>query len=472
MSDEEFNSVALPTLERYAQIPCLSPNFDAEWAEHGHLHEAMSLFAEWARGLGLRDATVEVREIEGRTPMLVVDVPSTCDADGTVMLYGHLDKQPALGTWGEGLDPFRPVRRDDRLYARGVADDGYALFAALLGILALERDDVGHARCVVLIEASEESNSPDLEPHLDELVDSLGRVDLVVCLDSGALTYDRLWITTSLRGNARVTVTVEVLRHGVHSGVAGGVAPSSFRILRELLDRIENPKTGEILLRGLHAKIPDSHLAAAGVVARDLGDPAADDLPLLEGCEPLGRDGADRLVRRTWEPALELIGIDGVPGPKDAANLLRPSTTMVLGMRLPPSVSSAPAARLLVEALTANPPSGATVSAVEEHADGWVTPPFEPWLRGSLRDASIAAFDHEPGFVGEGGTIPFLASLGSRFPSVQFLATGLLGPGSNAHGPDESLHLPTAARLCDVVATVVDGHARWRVQRLDADRKG
>jgi acetylornithine deacetylase/succinyl-diaminopimelate desuccinylase-like protein len=460
VDEETFLTTALPTLEQFAAIPCLSPNFDDAWAANGHLDAAAALLADYAESAGLSGATVSIRTLEGRTPLLVVDVPATCGADGTVVLYGHLDKQPALGSWSDGLAPFTPVRRDDRLYARGVADDGYALFAALLGLKALERAGVGHARCVVLIEASEESGSPDLEAHLDALGDELGRVELLVCLDSGALTYDRLWVTTSLRGIVIVTLTVEVLEHGVHSGAAGGIVPSSFRIIRALLDRVENARTGEVLLPGLHVKIPDHHLAAAGVVARDLGDPAGDELPVVEGLELLGRDGADRLVRRTWEPALSLIGMEGIPSPTDAANLVRPSTTAVIGMRLPPTVSAAQAGALLVRTLTENPPNGAHVVATELHGDGWVAPPLEGWLRDGITAASRQAFGHDAGFVGEGGSIPFLASLGRRFPEVQFLATGVLGPGSNAHGPDESLHLPTAARISDVVASVVDAHAR------------
>jgi acetylornithine deacetylase/succinyl-diaminopimelate desuccinylase-like protein len=465
MSEEAFCASALPVLEEYAAIPCLSPSFDADWEANGHLDRATALFASWATSLSIRDATVTTRRLEHRTPMLVVDVPATCAAEGTVVIYGHLDKQPALGEWGDGLAPFTPVRRDDRLYARGVADDGYALFSALLGVAALEADGTGHGRVVVLIEASEESSSPDLEAHLDALGDELGEVDLLVCLDSGALTYDRLWVTTSLRGMVIVTLTVEVLRHGVHSGVAGGIVPSSFRILRELLDRVEHPRTGEVLLHELHAKIPDRHLAAAGLVAKDLGDPAADDLPVIAGLELLGRDGADRLIRRTWEPAVSVIGMGGIPGPGDAANLLRPSTTVVLGVRLPPSVDATMAARSLVQTLTERPPQGAKVSATSVQADGWVAPPLEPWLRDALTSASTEAFGRDPGYVGEGGTIPFLHLLARRFPSVQFLATGVLGPGSNAHGPDESLHLPTAARLCDVVASVLDNHARFKLGR-------
>jgi acetylornithine deacetylase/succinyl-diaminopimelate desuccinylase-like protein len=466
VTEEAFCASALPVLEEYATIPCLSPNFDPDWVEHGHLDRAVELFASWARSLSLRDATITIRRLEGRTPLLVVDVPATSAAQGTVVIYGHLDKQPALGEWAEGLDPFTPVRREDRLYARGVADDGYALFSALLGVAALDAEGTGHARVVTLIEASEESASPDLEAHLDALGDALGDVDLLVCLDSGALSYDRLWVTTSLRGMVIVHLTIEVLEHGVHSGTAGGVVPSSFRILRELMDRIESPQTGEVLLKELHAKIPDRDLAAAGLVARDLGDPAADELPVVPGLRLLGRDGADRLVRRTWEPAVSVIGMGGIPGPNDAANLLRPSTTAVIGVRLPPSVDADTAATCLIAALTERPPHGAKVTATCQGGDGWVSPPLEPWLREAVGTASTEVFGKDPGFVGEGGSIPFLHQLGVRFPSVQFLATGVLGPGSNAHGPDESLHLPTAARLCDVVATVLADHSRWRLGRV------
>lgn len=458
MREDAFDA-SLRVLERYATIPCLSPNFDAAWSEHGHLDEAAALFADWARSRPF-EAEVTVRTLSGRTPLLVVDVPARGDVEGTVVLYGHLDKQPALGTWSEGLAPFTPVRRGDRLYARGVADDGYAVFVALHAIELLEAAGVDHARCVVLIEASEESGSPDLDAHLDALAGSLGRVELLVCLDASALTYDRLWVTTSLRGIVLVRLDVEVLEHGVHSGLAGGVVPSSFRIVRHLLDRIENPRTGEVLLGELHARIPDRELAAAGTVAKDLGDPSAAELPVVPGLELLGRDGADRLVRRTWEPALSVIGMAGIPSPQDAANLLRPSTSLVLGMRLPPSVSSDAAAAAIVKALTCDPPHGARVTAeATSAADGWVAPELQPWLRDALDHASTAAFGHGPGFVGEGGSIPFLAQLGQRFPAVQFLATGLLGPGANAHGPDESLHVPTAIRLCDVVADVIAAHA-------------
>ena len=372
------------------------------------------------------------------------------------MLYGHLDKQPALGEWSEGLDPFAPVRRDDRLYARGVADDGYALFAALLGVRALEREGTGHARCVVLIEASEESGSPDLEAHLDALGDELGRVDLLVCLDSGALTYDRLWVTTSLRGI--------VMRHGHRRGAPPRRAlrrPRAASCRRRSAScascstASRTPGPARCCCASCTRRSPTATSPRPASSRRTSATPPPTTSRCSTGCALLGRDGADRLVRRTWEPALSVIGIDGIPAPSDAANLA--ATLDDRRARRAPARRASTSARRRERARRgadrATRRTARRVTATEYHADGWVAPPLEPWLRDAVSDGVDATvFGREPGFVGEGGTIPFLASLGTRFPSVQFLATGVLGPGSNAHGPDESLHLPTAARLCDVVA--------------------
>jgi acetylornithine deacetylase/succinyl-diaminopimelate desuccinylase-like protein len=395
--------------------------------------------------------------------MLVVTVESTAAATGTVLLYGHLDKQPPLGDWSEGLAPFAPVRRGNRLYARGVADDGYAIFSALLALESLEANGVPHARCVVLIEASEESGSPDLESYLDALRDHLGPVELLVCLDSGALTYDRLWVTTSLRGIVIAEVRVAVLEQGQHSGSASGVVPSSFRILRELLDRVEDSTTGDIRLTQFHGDIPDEHVVAANELANEFGDIIARELPTLPGVRVMGDSPADRILRRTWSPTLSVTGMGGIPAPESAGNVLRPFTTAVLSLRLPPNVDAARASATLEEVLTSDVPSGATVSVKIDGANGWLAPPLASWLVDALDEASTKAFGRGPGFTGEGGSIPFLASLAARYPGVQFVATGVLGPHSNAHGIDEMLDLPMAVGVTNAVATVVGAHARREV---------
>jgi acetylornithine deacetylase/succinyl-diaminopimelate desuccinylase-like protein len=459
----DFEREALETLTTYAAIPCLSPMYDADWIRNGHIDRAIELLYDWALARKIADFDVEIRRLGERTPVLVVTVPATAPGDGTAVLYGHLDKQPPLGDWSDGLAPFEPVRRGDRVYARGIADDGYSTFSALLAIEALEANNIPHSRCVVLIEASEESGSPDLEAYLDDLKEHLGKVELMICLDSGALTYDRLWVTTSLRGVLNVDLTIRVLEQGQHSGSASGVVPSSFRILRELLDRVEDAATGEVLVPELNAKIPDAEVDAAAAVAAEFGDIIARGLPTLEGVELMGASAEERILRRTWYPTLSIVGIGGAPTPEIAGNVLRPYTTATLSLRLPPSVDAEVARDALIPLLTTDVPSSAIVSLDNwSIGSGWSSPPLAPWLSSALEKASLDAYDHTPGFTGEGGSIPFLASLGKRYPDVQFVATGVLGPGSNAHGIDEMLDLPMAVGVTNSVITVLGEYATAR----------
>ncbi len=462
----DFERDALDTLLAYGEIPCLSPMYDAAWRENGHLDEAVELLATWARARRLANFEVTIERLEARTPLLVVTVEATSTGTGTAVLYGHLDKQPPLGDWSDGLAPFSPTRVGDRLYARGLADDGYSTFSALLALEALEDAGTPHSRVVVLIEASEESGSPDLAAYLEHLADHLGDVRFMVCLDSGALTYDRLWVTTSLRGIVNLEVTVGVLSRGQHSGAVSGVAPSSFRLLRQLLDRVEDSRTGEILVNELREEIPDAHVQAAGATAEEFGDVTVADLPLLDGVSPMGANAAERILRSTWYPTLSVVGMGGVPLPEIAGNVLRPSTTAVLSFRLAPTTDSAEAARALVSRLASDPPEGASVDVVSiQNADGWMAPPLEPWLDDALADASRAAFGREAGFTGEGGSIPFLASLAERFPEAAFVATGVLGPDSNAHGIDEMLDLPTAVAVTNAVSHLLGAFAAENERR-------
>jgi acetylornithine deacetylase/succinyl-diaminopimelate desuccinylase-like protein len=459
----DFERDALDTLTTYAAIPCLSPMYDADWIRHGYIDQAIELLSDWAIARTIADFDVEIRRLGDRTPVLVVTVAATAPSDGTAVLYGHLDKQPPLGDWSEGLSPFEPVRRGDKVFARGIADDGYSTFSALLAIEAMEAKGIPHSRCVVLIEASEESGSTDLEAYLDDLKEHLGKVELMICLDSGALTYDRLWVTTSLRGVLNVDLTIKVLEQGQHSGSASGVVPSSFRILRQLLDRVEDAATGEVLVPEMNAAIPDVEVEAAKAVAAEFGDIIARGLPTLEGVELMGASAEERILRRTWYPTLSIVGIGGVPEPEIAGNVLRPHTTATLSFRLPPSVDAEVARKALIPLLTEDVPSSAVVSLSNwSIGSGWSSPTLAPWLRGALESASIDAYDHAPGYTGEGGSIPFLASLGKRYPDVQFVATGVLGPHSNAHGIDESLDLPMAVGVTNSVITVLGEYARTR----------
>jgi acetylornithine deacetylase/succinyl-diaminopimelate desuccinylase-like protein len=456
--DTAWERTVLPVLLEYVALPCRSPVFEPDWERLGHLERAVELVAGWCRAQPVAGLAVEVVRLPGRTPLLWLEAPG--EGEGTVLLYGHLDKQPETEPWAPGLGPWQPVLRGDRLYGRGGADDGYAAFASTTALAALDAQRVRRARCVVLIEASEESGSPDLPAYLEHLAPRLGRPDLVVCLDSGCGSYDRLWCTTSLRGIAAGLLRVRVLREGVHSGDASGVVPSSFRIARQLLARLEDDATGAILPPALHAPIPPLRVEQAARAAQVLGAEHWDRFPFAGDTAPLGEDPTERVLNRTWRPFLEVTGAAGLPAPADAGNVLRPETALKLSLRLPPTLDAEAATRRLAELLEADPPHGAQVSFEPDvPAQGWEAPPVAPWLTDAVDRASRAWFGHEAVSMGEGATIPFMAMLGRRFPDAQFLITGVLGPGANAHGPNEFLHLPTARRLSGCVAQVLAAHA-------------
>jgi acetylornithine deacetylase/succinyl-diaminopimelate desuccinylase-like protein len=396
----------------------------------------------------------------------LIDVPPTdagesgSDDGDTVMLYGHLDKQPPFTGWREGLGPWEPVQDGDRLYGRGSADDGYSTFSAVAALEAVRAAGGAHRRCVVLIEASEESGSPDLPAHLEALGDKLGVPSLVIALDSWCADYERLWITTSLRGLVDLTLEVQVLTEGVHSGLAGGVVPSSFRILRQLLDRVEDAASGELLLPQLHTNVPDERLRQIAATAPELGD-FSDRFPFAGGTRPAHGTTEQLLVARTWRPSLEVTGMEGAPPPAEAGNVLRPSTAVKLSVRIPPTADADVAIDALERRLATDPPYGASVTLRRGSAEaGWHAPPELPWLARAIDRASQATFGQAPRSLGEGGTIPFMGMLGRRFPQAQFVITGVLGPESNAHGPNEFLHLPTVRRVTTAVAHILDAHAR------------
>ena len=452
----------IPALHDYIAIPALSPAFDAEWAAHGHVAAAVELVATWCRRRPVAGLSVEVAELPGRTPIILMEVPAFGGGptDDTVLLYGHVDKQPEMVGWRDGLGPWTPVREGDRLYGRGGADDGYAAFASLAAIEATQRAGGAHARCLVLIEASEESGSHDLAAHLEALADRIGTPSLVLCLDSGCLDQERLWATTSLRGLVGGTLAVEILEEGVHSGLASGVVPSSFRILRELLERVEDATTGEVLLPELHVEVPPDRQREIDETARSAAAPAAQ-FPFVAGAGPVTGDAAGQILGHTWRPALSVIGADGLPPTNRAGNVLRPRTALKLSFRLPPTCDEAAAEAAIATALTTDPPYGARVTFTDrETGPGWNAPPFAPWLDAALETASRAGWGQSYRAFGEGGSIPFMGMLGARFPDAQFVVTGVLGPGSNAHGPNEYLHLPSAERVTTALSVVLDGHAR------------
>jgi len=454
-----WNDDIVPKLVDYIRIPNKSPAFDRDWAAHGHMEAAVALLAGWAQGKlsGIAGATLEVVRLPGRTPVILIDLPGA--GDDTVLLYGHLDKQPEMTGWTEGMGPWTPVLKGDRLYGRGGADDGYALFGALAAILALQEQGIARARAIILIEACEESGSYDLPYYVDHLAPVLGRPSLVVCLDSGCGNYDQLWLTTSLRGLVSGTLTVRVLDEGVHSGDASGVVPSSFRLLRRLLSRLEDETNGAILPAELHVQVPAERIAQARLAATALGREIYAKFPFAGTTRPMAEDLVELVLNRTWRPQLAVTGIDGLPAIASAGNVLLPHTSAKLSLRLPPTLDAAAATAMVSAVLEQTPPDGAEVRfAAKDAATGWNAPKLAPWLERSLAGASEAAFGRPPAYMGEGGSIPFMAMLGAKFPDAQFVVTGVLGPHSNAHGPNEFLHLPTAKRISAVIAQVLADH--------------
>ena len=465
--DRRWDEELIPRLVDYVRVPAKSPSFDASWAAHGHLASVVKDAHAWAAAQRIAGMRLEIVAIEGRTPCLFFDVPATGGLGNvrTVLFYGHLDKQPEMEGWREGLGPWQPVIEDGRLYGRGAADDGYAIYAALSVIAALDAQATARPRCVGIIETCEESGSPDLPAYLELLAPRLGEVALVAGLDSGCGNYDQLWVTTSLRGLVGGTLTVEVLSEAVHSGNASGLVPSSMRIARQLLNRIDEPATGRVLDEVFHAAIPAERLAQARVAGEILGEQVWRQFPWV-GCShgeggfahamPTTTDPVEGILNRTWRPALSVTGAAGFPAIDSAGNVLRPKTTFKLSLRLPPTVDGGRATAQLRALLEADPPYNARVTFDADcGATGWSAPPTAPWLARAADEASHAAFGRAAAWMGEGGTIPFMNMLGEKFPDAQFLITGVLGPKSNAHGPNEFLHIDCVKKLSAAVASIV-----------------
>ena len=449
--DEEI----VPALHDYIRIPNKSPAYEPNW--QANMDRAVALIETWCRKQPVAGLTVEVVRLENRTPVILMEIPGT--GTETVLLYGHLDKQPEMTGWREGLSPWQPVREGDKLFGRGGADDGYSSFASLAAIRLLQEQGVPHARCVVLIEAGEESGSPDLPAYIEHLAARIGTPSLVICLDSGCGNYDQLWMTTSLRGIVAGNLRVDILTEGVHSGDASGIVPSSFRILRQLLSRIDDESTGKVKIAALQVNVPEDRLKQARLCAEALGDEVFNKFPFVPGARPAVSDKVEMILNRTWRPALSITGIEGLPPLGSAGNVLRPYTACKISLRIPPRLDPVKATQIVKETLEKDPPYGARVTFEgEKSSTGWDAPPLAQWLGSAVDRASRTYFGNGPMAFGEGGSIPFMGMLGEKFPQAQFLITGVLGPGSNAHGPNEFLHVPTGVKLTACVANVVADH--------------
>jgi acetylornithine deacetylase/succinyl-diaminopimelate desuccinylase-like protein len=457
----------IPRLTDYIAVPAKSPLFDPQWSQTGLLERVVQDAADWILAQKVPGLKLEIVRLPGRTPTLFFEIEGTRPGSvqqPTVLMYGHLDKQPEFEGWRRGLGPWTPKMVDDRLYGRGSADDGYAVYAAIAAVQSLKAQSIEHPRIVGLIETCEESGSPDLLPYIEALRSRMGAVGLVICLDSGAGNYDQLWLTTSLRGMISGTLKVEILTEGIHSGDASGLVPSSFRILRNVLDRLEDSASGRLLPESFHCEIPSLRVDQAKATAQILGDLTWKRFPWAHhDCGgatvvalPTTTDPVEALLRRTWTPTLSVTGAEGFPSLRDAGNVLRPFTAFKLSLRLPPLVDAAAAVQELKQLLEDNAPYQAKVTFEPTGAStGWHAPDQAAWFEQALDAASRAHFGAGVGYIGQGGTIPLMNLLSQGFPTAQMMVCGVLGPNSNAHGPNEFLHVPYAKRLTASVAQVV-----------------
>ena len=461
--DEKWDGQIIPALTSYIEIPAKSPAFDADWEKNAYIERVIRDAAQWVESQKIHGLQLEIVRLPGRTPVIFFDVPATRPDNGdTVLLYGHLDKQPEFNGWRNDLGPWTPKLEEGKLYGRGGADDGYAVYASITAIMALDKQGVPRPRCVGIIETCEESGSYDLLPYVDALRDRLGNVALVVCLDSGAGNYDQLWLTTSLRGLAAGTLEVQVLDEGVHSGDSSGVVPSTFRILRHILDRLEDSGTGRLLPQSLHCEIPAERIAQVKATAQILGDAVWERFPWSCGANggfvlPMTTNPEEALLNRTWRPTLSVTGAEGLPPLSSAGNVLRPRTAFKLSLRLPPLIDASAAVQEVKHLLEDNAPYNAKVTfhADKGAATGWNAPETAPWLAGALDRASNAYYGAPCGFIGQGGTIPLMSMLQAGFPKAQFMVCGVLGPKSNAHGPNEFLHVPYGKKITAAVAQIM-----------------
>ncbi len=447
----------IPELVEYIKIPNKSVHFDPDWKKHGYMDKAMALIKTWCEKQPIKGMKLELHEMEGRTPLLFIEIPG--EIDETVLLYGHMDKQPEMKGWDPDLGPWKPVLKDDKLYGRGGADDGYSSFASLTAIATLQRHNIPHARCVVIIEGCEESGSADLPFYLTKLKDRIGNPNLVICLDTGCGNYEQMWSSTSLRGIVAGKLNIEMLTNGIHSGVGSGVVPSTFLVLRQLLNRLEDPNTGEVILKDLMVDIPKHRVEQARQTAETVRDIFFNTFPFLPGVKPITDDIAELLLNQTWRPQLSVIGMDGLPTTANAGNVTVPSLTVGISFRVPPTCDVEKATAALKKELERDPPYHAKVTfEPDTPGTGWEAPKLEEWLKKANNEASMQFYDKPAAYFGEGGSIPFMGMLGKMYPGAQFLITGVLGPKSNAHGPNEFLHIPMAKKITGCVASVLAAH--------------
>ena len=457
--DEEI----IPKLMDYIRVPSLSPLYDPFWESNGLMAAAQEILLSYMLSLNLKGYTHDLLKEPGLPWLFYGEVSATDPSLGTILIYGHMDKQPHFPDWIAGTDNTQPALIDDKLYGRGGADDGYSLPCAAMLIKTLQDLNLPHGRIVIIGETEEESGSPNLTYLIGRLKDRIGSPDLVICLDSGAADYEHLWLTSSLRGLVRMDLSVQVLQTGMHSGEASGIVPSTFRIIRHLLERIEDSRTGEILVPELHQKLEGEDYRKAREMAGAVGASLFGNIDWVEGGRPASSDLVQAIISRTLKPAMSVTGADGIPPCGTAGNVLRPLTRLKLSIRLPPAVDGGVALEKLREVLMRDPPYNARVEVGPcSSGNGYTIAPLENWMVEALNRGSNACFGSDFLYFGEGFSIPFMGMLGNMFPNAKFVVTGVLGPNSNAHAANEFLHVPFLKKIMTCLGVLIAEHANQK----------
>lgn len=400
------------------------------------------------------------------TPILLIQIPGTApEGSGSVLMYGHWDKQAIadVKAWNEPkgsmkTGPFQPNIANGRLYGRGTADDGYALFFSIAAIQALRANGIPYPTVNFILDFDEEGGSVNLERYLEKFSFKIGTPDLCITLDSGAGDYNRIWNTTTERGIVTGTLTVKVLTDSVHSGDGSGIIPNPQRIMRHLLSRLEDPVTGKILPSEFQVEVPATYLADVFSQATNIVPSTIKGFPWFGYATTAASNPVELILNRIWRAGLAVTGVDGLPSTAAANNVVVGSVSYQLSLRLPPPLRIDEVQRQLKDLFEKDPPYGATVTYDYEGApaaNGWMSPPQPRWLSEAIDQASQVLFQQPSAPLGDGGTQPVLAILKEKFKETLFFASGVAGPGNNEHAANENLNIKYAEQLSACEAYVL-----------------
>ena len=442
----------IPNLMNFIRIPNLSPAYDYHWSTNGLLLQAANLIISYARSLDLKNAKIELIQDQGYTPLIFIEIPaSRPNDDRTVLLYAHFDKQPHGTGWDDDKGPTKPVIINNRLYGRGSADDGYASFAILTAIQTCQQHNCPLPRICILFEGAEESTDAHLTYYFNKLMPILGK-NLIsfIPLDAGCSDYDRLWTANSLRGSLKFDLNIQTLFNDCKYGpeASGRVAENLF-LLRKVEEGIMDTSTGQVKIQEFFVKeIPKNIEEEMEKEIQILGDKFLDNIPLYNGVSPLSNDIKELMINNRWKPTCTILGIDNCPKSEDNGFGVNKSIKVRIGMRTPPGIDIQKAINVLKEKINNSIFFGAKISVENiSIAEGWYMTTFAEKTKNILNQASLTYFGNELIFKGVGASLPFITYFQKNYPNTDIICTGILGPDSNEHGPNENLNIDACKKM-------------------------